>query len=632
MPGPIFTAPPNTGTAVLGKSLTDLLYEAVDQYPNEKAFNQPLPDGTWKPYSLDQFRIFSEWIALGLLDYGLERGDRVALFMESDVYFCMADMACLLSGLVDVPIYLTHGPEHIQHIIEQSGSRVLFVSNAELLGRVAPLLRELPNIKAVITTGDEAACKRIPLPEGVKFTSMQAMETRGRERASDDPGSIALMLRRVKPHDLATLIYTSGTTGLPKGVMLTHENISFNAMTSFSGLGNYQPGVDGEVALSFLPLTHIFARALHYGFVAHGTSVYFTSPENLLPSLKAVQPTVFATVPRLLEKVYDRIIEAATTSTGVKKRLLGWALGLAGKYEAGRQPSRSWRMQGKVADKLVFAKWRAALGSRVKYIICGGAALNADLMNLYAAADINILQGYGLTETSPVITFNRPTRNKAGTVGEPLPGVEVRLGDDGEIQTRGPHVMRGYYDAPEKTAEVMLDGGWFCTGDIGEFTPDGFLRITDRKKDLFKLSTGKYVMPQPLEMELVASPIIEQAVVVGPGYKFTMALLFPNEEALRVQAASWGVDASLPLDQLLKHPTVLAKVRFVVDQANQGMEHWSTIKAFKLMTGSLSVENGMLTPTLKVKRKKVREAYQDAIDALYEEAKQQGTHALASAA
>ncbi|MEM1096142.1 MAG: long-chain fatty acid--CoA ligase [Bacteroidota bacterium] len=632
MPGPIHTAPPNSGTPVLGKSLTDLLYEAVDQYPNDTAFNQPLPDGTWKAYSLDQFRIYSEWIALGLLDYGLERGDRVALFMESDVYFCMADMACLLSGLVDVPIYLTHGSEHIEHIVKQSDSRVLFVSNAELLGRVAPLLHNLPNIKAVITTGDEAACQQIPLPEGVAFTSMQAMEKRGRERASDDPGSIALMLRRVKPHDLATLIYTSGTTGLPKGVMLTHENISFNAMTSFSGLGNYTPGADGEVGLSFLPLTHIFARALHYGFVAHGTSVYFTAPENLLPSLKAVQPTVFATVPRLLEKVYDRIIETATTSKGVKKRLLNWALDLAGKYEAGEQPSRGWRMQGKVADKLVFTKWRDALGGRVKYIICGGAALNADLMNLYAAADINILQGYGLTETSPVITFNRPTRNRAGTVGEPLPGVEVRLGDDGEIQTRGPHVMPGYYAAPDKTDEVMVDGDWFCTGDIGEFTSDGFLRITDRKKDLFKLSTGKYVMPQPLEMELVAHPIVEQAVVVGPGYKFTMALLFPNVDALRVQAASWGLDGEMPLDQLLKHPTVRAKVQQLVNDANHGMEHWSTIKAFRLMTGTLSVENGMLTPTMKVKRKKVREAYQDAIDVLYAEAQQQPSEALATAA
>ena len=367
-------------------------------------------------------------------------------------------------------------------------------------------------------------------------------------------------------------------------------------------------------------MTHIFARTLHYGYVYYRTSVYFTTPDQLGEDLKKVRPTVFATVPRVLEKVYSRIREKAATLTGLKKQLLQWSLDLAGRYELGREPEGLYAFWLKLADLVVFRQWREALGGRVKYVICGGAALNADLANIFAAAGVNILQGYGLTETSPVITFNRPHQNRAGTVGTPLPGVEVRLADDGEILTRGPHVMQGYYKEEEKTAEAIDADGWFHTGDIGEFTDTGFLRITDRKKDLFKLSTGKYVMPQPLENELTAEPLVEQAVVVGAGHKFCAALIFPDQDTLRVFARSRGIGASNSAEKLIEHPVVRRRYQELVDEANRGMDHWSTIKRFALVPAHLTIDNGLLTPTLKVKRRQVHEQFADEIKALYDEA------------
>ncbi|MEM9665747.1 MAG: AMP-binding protein, partial [Bacteroidota bacterium] len=372
-----------------------------------------------------------------------------------------------------------------------------------------------------------------------------------------------------------------------------------------------------ECILSFLPLTHVFARSLHYGALAFGADIYFTTPERLAGDLKKIQPTIFATVPRLLEKVYGRILEQATTLTGLKKKLLDWALELAQQYELGTEPEGRYAAQLAVADQLVFTKWRAALGGHIKYVICGGAALNAQLANLYAAAGVTVLQGYGLTETSPVITYNRPGQNRAGTVGQPLPGVEVRIAADGEILTRGPHVMQGYYKNPEKTAAVIDEEGWFCTGDIGEVTEDGFLRITDRKKDLFKLSTGKYVMPQPLENHLSTHPLIDQAVVVGTGHKYCTALIFPNHETLRVYAEVHHLGHQQPMEVLAADPGIHQRYQALVDEANLGKDAWSTIKRFRLLTEPLTVENGLLTPTLKVRRTQVRERYAAEIDQLY---------------
>lgn len=620
MAGSIYTAPPNTGTVVRGKTLPETLYAACNQYDNPQAFNQPTGDD-WTPLSLDSFRQQSEEIALGLLDLGLERGDHVALLMESDTYFCLADMGCLIAGLIDVPIYLSHASEQIQYVIDHSESKALFVSNPDRLEQVAHLLPDLPAVHTVVVADPEGGVDASDVPDHVELLTLDAVRARGRAATADQEGDIAALRQQIDPLDLATIIYTSGTTGQPKGVMLSHENISFNALTAFSGLTDYEPGADGEVALSFLPLTHIFARALHYGFVAQGTSVYFTHPDNLVEALPKVRPTVFASVPRLLEKVYAGIQKKIMGMTGLQKTIGTWSLGVARQYDMQNPGSIAYALKRTVADTLVFSKWREALGGRLKYAVVGGAALNAELTNVFAAAGITALQGYGLTETSPVIAFNRPERNKPGTVGEPLPGVEVRIADDGEILTRGPHVMAGYYKAKDKTREVLDEAGWFYTGDVGEFDEDGFLRITDRKKDLFKLSTGKYVMPQPIENALGAEPLVEQAVVVGESEKFCAALIFPNEEQLRARAAAMGLDVEdMTLQALIQEPAVVDLYQELVDQAGEGMDHWSTVKRFALVPAALTVESGLLTPTMKVKRPRIREQFASEIKALYSEA------------
>lgn len=606
------------GTPVLGQTLPGLLLDALKKYDNRRMFNRRKGD-TWETLSLQDFKRQSEEIAVGLLDLGLSKGDRVALYMESDTNFCLADMGCLMAGLIDVPIYLNQAPGTNEFILRHSGARALFVSSLTRLHDIDELLAEAPEIRTVIVAEPEEDQKLTPLPEGVQWLSIQTVRNRGTRILENDPARVDRAIREIQPNDLASIVYTSGTTGEPKGVMLTHQNISCNALTSFAELKDIVPGEKGEVVISFLPLSHIFARTLWYGVLGYALTIYFTKPDTLGEDLKFVKPTVFATVPRVLEKVYGRILEKITTLTGMRKRLVNWSLDVAGEFEYGKKQKSGQKLQLGLANKLVFRKWRAALGGRVKYIIAGGAALNGELTNLFGAAGVNILQGYGLTETSPVISFNRPKRNRAGTVGEALPGIEIAIAEDGEILTRGPHVMKGYYKNPDKTAEVINPQGWFHTGDVGELSDEGFLRITDRKKDLFKLSTGKYVMPQPLENRLSTHPLIEQAVVVGPGQKYCGALLFIEQGALRIFASSRGLNEDIPIERLIAHPKILTRYQELIDLANEGMDHWSTIKHFRLMADHLTIENGMLTPTLKIKRRNVHERFETDIRELYSE-------------
>jgi long-chain acyl-CoA synthetase len=350
-----------------------------------------------------------------------------------------------------------------------------------------------------------------------------------------------------------------------------------------------------------------------------GVSIYFVHPDNLVESFPKVRPTIFASVPRVLEKVYAGIKKKVMEMEGLQKRIGEWGLQVAQDYDMTRPKPPFYALKHAVADRVVFRKWRQALGGRPKYIVVGGAALQPDLANILAAAGITTLQGYGLTETSPVITYTRPQRNKPGTVGEPLPGVEVTIADDGEILTRGPHVMQGYYKDPEETSAVMEDDGWFHTGDIGEVDEDGFLKITDRKKALFKLSTGKYVMPQPIENQMGSDPLVDNAVVVGRDRKFCAALLFPTQDQVRAQADELGLNAEQDIDDLLAEPDIVDAFRALVHSANEGMEPWSTVKRFALIPEELTIESGLLTPTLKVRRPEVRTTYADAIDALYDE-------------
>ncbi|PSQ97318.1 MAG: long-chain fatty acid--CoA ligase [Bacteroidetes bacterium SW_9_63_38] len=618
MSGPTYTAPSDAGDVALGRTLPELLYDACEAYENPQALNQPTGEG-WEPLSLDQFRVQSEETALGLLDLGLERGDRVALLLESDVPFCIVDMGCLIAGLIDVPLYLSSSADQMQYIAGHSEAKALAVANPKRLEQAAEVLPDLPEIETVILcdTGEESGLPE--LPDRVDLVTLDEIRTRGRTATDDQDAHIQRLRDQIDADDLATTIYTSGTTGQPKGVMLSHENISSNAVNSVGELSDFETGAEGEVVLSFLPLTHVFARMLQYSFMMRGVSIYFTHPDDLVEALPKVRPTAFASVPRVLEKVYAGIRKKILGLEGLQRTIGDWALDLAQEYEMDESMSGVYKMKRAVADRLVFKKWRASLGGRVKWIVVGGAALQPDLANTLAAAGIPTIQGYGLTETSPVIAFTRPQRTKPGTVGEPIPGVEVRIADDGEILTRGPHVMQGYYKRPDKTDEVLTEEGWFHTGDVGEVNEQGFLKITDRKKDLFKLSTGKYVMPQPIENQLGSQPLVDKAVVVGNDRKFCAALIFPTEDQVRAEAEERGLDPEGAFKKLLKSPEIVDAFRTLVMEANEGLDHWATVKRFALVPDELTIESGLLTPTLKVKRPQIQKTFGTEIDALYYE-------------
>ncbi len=617
-PSAVHTAPPDAGSCVLGKTLPELLYDATEAYENPRALNQPTDDG-WVPMSLDRFRKRAEETALGLLELGLNRGDKVALLMASDVHYCVVDMGCLIGGLIDVPLYLSSAPEQMQYVADHAEAEALVVSNPKRLAQAADLLPDLPRIETVVLCDPGEGEEESPeLPDRVELKTLDAVQELGRTAVEDRAAAIDELRAQIDADDLATIIYTSGTTGRPKGVMLSHENISSNAITSVGEINDFEPGPEGEVVISFLPLTHVFARMLQYAYMYRGVSIYFVHPDDLVDALPRVRPTVFASVPRVLEKVYAGIKKKIMGMDGIQKAIGEWGLEVAQNYDVTEPGSALYKAKHAVADRLVLREWRAALGGRVKYIVVGGAALQPDLANVLAAADITALQGYGLTETSPVITYTRPWRNKPGTVGKPLPDVEVRIADDGEILTRGPHVMQGYYKAPDKTDAVMEDG-WFRTGDIGEFDDEGFLKITDRKKALFKLSTGKYVMPQPIENQMGTDPLVDNAVVVGNDRKFCAALLFPAQDQVRAQADELDLDREQAIDDLLAEPDIVDTYRSLVQGANEGMDPWSTVKRFALIPDELTVDSGLLTPTLKVRRPQVHEAYADEIEALYYE-------------
>ncbi len=612
--GEIHTAP-RPGNAHLGRTLPSLAYDGARQYANPRLLGRPEGDG-WKYYSSHEFCDLSEALGLGLLDLGLTRGDRVGMYMYSDVNFCVADMGCMIAGLVDVPVYLSHEPEAAAYVLEHSGSKALIVSNQDQFDAIWPTISKLDDLRHVIVVRSADIGRLAAHSNRVTMHSLDEILGRGRAVRTADEGAVDRLLDQVQPDDLATIIYTSGTTGRPKGVMLTHENISSNGLTSFSELDGYRRGAEGETGISFLPLTHVFARTLHYGFLAYGTTNHFVQPVELADRLLEVRPTIFAAVPRVLEKVYGNIRAKSEDLTGLKRKLAFWALDLAEGYQLGRSMPLTYRVRHAIADRIVYSKWRSALGGRVAFVICGGAALNADLANVFGSAGVSVLQGYGLTETSPVITFNRPGRNRAGTVGEPIPGVEVTIAEDGEVLTRGPHVMVGYYRDEQKTREVIDADGWFHTGDIGHFNEESRLVITDRKKDLFKLSTGKYIAPQPVENKLNKSDLIDQVVILGPDRRFCGALIFVNVEAVQNLARRRGIEAE-GADNLLQDARIVSVFQSLVDEANRGLQHWETVKHFRLLHADVSVESGLLTPTLKVKRREVTERYADVIESLY---------------
>ena len=622
----IHTAPSTSkGTVVLGRTLPSLLDEAIEMYPNPKAFNQPTSSGGWETWSNADFRDAAEEVALGMSAEGFGRGDHVAFFMNSDRDFVLCDFGTLVAGLVNVPLYTTYAPENLVFVATHGEAKAMFISNDEMLANFAGWAGQLPDIRLVVLA--EGTGDGVTLPEGMRLVTLEALRQSGRSARAEAPNRIDELKDQIDAEDLATLIYTSGTTGQPKGVMLTHQNISSNVMAALPTLGAL--GHQEEVILTFLPMTHIFARTLTVAHVAWGHQLYFSNPDQLVGHLAEVQPTMFSTVPRVLEKVYDKVSLGVSESTGLKHKIGSWALGLARDYDIGKPDGGVNGILHGLADKLVYSKLREKLGlTRVKTVATGGAALRADLAQSFTAFGIPIVQGYGLTETSPVITMNTPTENRAGTAGQPIAGVDVAIAEDGEILTRGPNIMKGYYKAPDKTAEVIDEEGWFHTGDIGEFTSEGFLKITDRKKALFKLSTGKYVVPQPLENALTESSLIEQAVVVGNSQKYCTALIFPNMEALPIWAKHHGITATGAA--LLDDAAVQAEFERLVAEANEGMDHWNKVQRFRLLPETMTVENELLTPTMKVKRAAVNKTYGGDIEKMYEATVAKSPHGVAA--
>ena len=559
-------------------------------------------DGEWKTISSQEYVELAEHFSLGLIELGVTAGDKIGLITHNNRYeWNVSDIGILQLGAVDVPVYPTISDDDTAYIFNDAEVTFCFVSNDELYQKVMRIKDRIPSLKAVYTF----------LPVDGAPNWEEVLES-GRKSARS--AELQKAMDAVNEEDLATLIYTSGTTGKPKGVMLSHKNIASNA----TDCRDRFPVSSGSWALSFLPICHIFERMLSYLYSWKGIPIYFgQSLETVGDDIREVKPHIFTAVPRLLEKVFDKIMAKGSDLTGVKKSLFFWAVGLAEEFELSGK-SFGYSMKLALARKLIFSKWHEALGGNVRAIASGSAALNPKLTRIFLAAGINIQEGYGLTETSPVISVNgRPLEDKLiGGVGRPIKNVMVRIADDGEITVKGPNVMMGYYKQPELTAEVLSSEGWFKTGDIGEINDQGHLRITDRKKEIFKTSGGKYVAPQIMENTFKESRFIEQIMVIGESEKHPAALVQPEWEYVREWCAKKGVEFGSE-DQVVKDQRLIDRISEEIDKANKQFSQWEQVKKFELTPESWTIDAGHLTPTLKLKRKNIIKSYADLYEGIY---------------
>jgi long-chain acyl-CoA synthetase len=595
--------PPAPGT------LVQLFFDAVERYNKPDALQWKV-NGVYQPISHQTLATRVQHVGLGLRALGIERGARVGILSENRPEWAIADYACLTTGLVDVPVYPTLPAEQVAYILKDAGVVALFVSTSAQAAKIAEVRDRLPALRHVIGFGDTVW-------PGVDVT-FSALEARGQAAASGSSGArYREEALAVQPDDLATLIYTSGTTGEPKGVMLTHDNFHSNVIVCADVLP-----FRNDVALSFLPLSHVFERMGDYLMMACGVSIAYAESIDTVPvNMQEVRPTVMMSVPRLYEKMYARVLENALAGGPVKKRIFFWARSVADKWAnetlAGRTPRGALALAYRVAQRLVFSKLKARTGGRMRYFVSGGAPLAPEINKFFYAAGLTILEGYGLTETSPVIAVNTPQQFRIGTVGRPIPGVEVMIASDGEILTRGPHVMKGYFNKSEATREAIDTGGWFLTGDIGELR-DGFLAITDRKKDIIATAGGKKIAPQPIENMIKTNKYVSQAVLLGDKRKFPVVLVVPNFEQLE----KWAKIKNLlwtDRRQLLKLPLVQAKMEKEVLGKLSGLASFETPKKVGLLETDFSIESGEMTPSHKVKRRVIEKRYSDRIDRLYEE-------------
>ncbi len=593
-----------TASSVPGLCLTAALKHAKQDAVNHKIGNE------WINISAETFAERVRNVALGLAEFGIKPGDRIALLSENRPEWSIADLSILSLGAINVPIYTTQAVEQIRYILTDSGARAIFVSNKKLFKHAAKALQGLDFLERIIFFDGSGT-------EGVeRSTTLASLEKRGQERSINKPAAFGAYLKAIRPDDLATIIYTSGTTGEPKGVMLTHANFISNVLAITGGL----PISSSDIALSVLPLSHIFERTGFYIFCYTGVSVYYTASfDQVAENLREVRPTVMTAVPRLFEKVYHRIVKKGLSQKGWKRRVFVRSLEVGQRYaeakDKGKLVGPALALQQRMANRVVFSKWREGVGGRLRYFVSGGAPLSPALSYAFLAAGIPILQGYGATETC-IVSANRPDNNQVGSVGVPFEGIEVSIAEDGEILLRGPNVMRGYYGHPEETASVLNDQ-WFATGDVGYLDKAGRLYITDRKKDLFKLSNGKYVAPQQIESLLKQSEYVSQVVVVGAGRKQPVALVVPEWEAVKQALSAAGEEFPSDRVALAGFPAAVKLVQSDVALLTKELADYERIRRLALLPDEFTIDRGELTPTLKVKRSIIDEKFGELIEQLY---------------
>lgn len=581
----------------------DFAYYQLEKYNLKESLTTKY-NGTWVSTSTQEYINKANAISRGLLKLGVKPGDKIAVISSTNrTEWNILDVGITQLGALNIPIYPTISKDDYEYIFNHAEVTHCFLSDEELFIKANSIKDNVPTLKEIYSFEDIKNCK-----------NWNEVLELGKDESNQ--AQVEELKSKVKPDDLATIIYTSGTTGRPKGVMLSHNNLVSNVIDSYPRLP-----IEGEMkVLSFLPVCHVFERMLLYLYQYSGTSIYFAEAiDKIGDNLKEVKPSLMSVVPRLLEKVYDGIIAKGTELTGIKKLLFFWAVDIGLKYEPYRKNGWFYHQKLAIANKLIFSKWREALGGNLRTMVSGSAALQPRLARIFTAAKMHVMEGYGLTETSPVVSVNMYKNHmmKIGTVGKPIDNVEVKIAEDGEILIKGPNVMKGYYKDPEKTASVMT-GEYFHTGDKGEVDEDGFLKITGRKKEIFKTSGGKYIVPALLENEMKQSRFIEQILVIGEGQKMPAALIQPNFEFLR----GWSKIHHEPIlgnnEDLIKNPHVIERIQKEIEKGNKNFGKWETIKRFELTPEVWGIDNGLLTPTMKPKRTEILEKYKHLYNKIYD--------------
>lgn len=583
--------------------LFDILYQFHSKYPKADALSKK-ENGKWISYSTQDFVDYSENLAHGLLALGVQREDKIAILANNRPEWNMCDMAVQMSGCILIPIYPTVSEKDLDFILNDAQIKYVFVSADDIYKKVKSVSANAPGVKEIYTFNEVSGAKNW-------------MEVVSLGKSNRDEAKLKSIKDSIKENDLATILYTSGTTGTPKGVMLSHANIFSNVYA----VRNLPPVDHTSKALSFLPLNHIYERMLNALMMYLGVSIYYAeSLETIGDNLREIKPQVFSCVPRLLEKVYDRIVSKGNELTGIKRKLFFWALALGEKFDGVGKGGWWYNFQLGLANKIIFSKWREALGGNVRVAVSGGAALNPRLARIFWSAQIPILEGYGLTETSPVIAVNTLEKGgmKFGTVGEVIEKVTVKIAEDGEILCKGPNVMMGYYKRADATAEVMDKDGWFHTGDIGIIEDGKYLKITDRKKEIFKTSGGKYIAPQMIENKIKECGLVEQVMVIGENQKFASALIVPSFIKLKAKYEKEG-KLYPGNEEAIKNPDVRNTIQNHLNTMNKSLAQYEGIKKFELLAKDWTVDGGEMTPKLSLKRKVIMEANKNLSDKIYNE-------------